>query len=393
MKLFFPPEYSEAYLQLELLLKRISLPIEGIHVSLSDCIETAQNEKAIYLAPLPSLEGCAKFAEWEWFALNEEVALFFPEDNACFKLIRKYYSNPVIFAGAGPGDPDLVTLASIKSLEECDVCLYDALGCKHLIKYLPKHAQAVYVGKRSKNHSTQQEEICRLIAYYVRCGKKVVRLKGGDPGIFGRLAEEIDTMDTLECPFRVIPGITSMSAATTGTGLMLTRRGLSRGFLAATPRIAGNTEFKIPNNEELLAMPRMFFMSILKCAELSEQLLASGLSPECEVTLILNASSANEKILSATLETLPDLQSQIKLGMPGLILVGKNASAQYIYKDHSLLEAKEFSSADELVKKEVLRLGGRVNAEEGELVKSVADFQCYCEGIIQEKLGAEESQD
>ena len=118
------------------------------------------------------------------------IAVTFKKDNVLFNEIRKYFVKPVTFAGAGPGNPDLVSVGTAKALKKCTICLYDSLIPIKLLEYLPKTAKAVFVGKRNGAHSIKQNQITQLISDYSRQGAKVVRLKGGDPGIFGRLAKK-----------------------------------------------------------------------------------------------------------------------------------------------------------------------------------------------------------
>ena len=261
------------------------------------------------------------------------LALTFRKGDARFNKLRSLFVKAVTFVSAGVGNAGLCTAAGIDALAHCDICLYDALMPQGLLDNLPPTAKAVYVGKRSGQHSHDQKEISALIADYARQGKKVVRLKGGDSGMFGRLAEEIDLLDELEIPHQVLPGVTSLSVATTGTGLLMTRRGLSRGFkVITTARAKGSTEPAIPADDPL---PTAIFMGIRSLAETLKPKPA-----ELPVSVVFEAGSINEQIISGTVET---IVSQIKPfeAKPGIVLLGQTADAKYRYKTHGILSGKK----------------------------------------------------
>ncbi len=162
----------------------------------------------------------------EWIPLDDlevpegqgHLAITFREGDGRMMALRSLFMQAVTFAGAGVSNKELCTSATLHALQRCDICLYDSLIDPSLLEELPSHAQAIDVGKRCGAHSKQQHETTRLLCECARQSKRVVRLKGGDPGIFGRLAEETEALEKLGIPFRVIPGISALQAATTGTG-------------------------------------------------------------------------------------------------------------------------------------------------------------------------------
>lgn len=252
---------------------------------------------------------------------TEAACLLFPAADARLRRIRSLFVNSVVFVGAGPGDPGLCTLAGAAALERCQVCLYDALVAPELLERLPSGALALDVGKRCGRHHKSQGEIGRLLTVYAREGRRVVRLKGGDPGIFGRLAEETAALDHLALPYRVIPGVSSLAAATTGTGMLLTRRGLSRGFEVLTPRqhegdhgAAGPAAARPP-----LAV----FMAVQALAETTAALLAAGRPADEPACLVLAASTPAEEIVAGTLADLVARVADRSASRPGLLLVGE----------------------------------------------------------------------
>ena len=159
----------------------------------------------------------------EWIELDElevpegqgHLAITFREGDERMTALRSLFTQAVVFAGTGVGNKELCTVATLNALNRCDICLYDSLIDHSLLEELPSHAQAIDVGKRCGAHSKQQHEATRLLCECACQCKRVVRLKGGDPGIFGRLAEEIEALEKLGIPFRIIPGISAFLAATT----------------------------------------------------------------------------------------------------------------------------------------------------------------------------------
>ncbi len=242
----------------------------------------------IPLASLPSPEGQGRLCMT--FRANDTAAL----------RLRSLFVKAAVFAGAGVGNSELCTVAAMKALERCDICLYDALLDSRLLQSVPPGAERVSVGKRSGMHSVPQEVTTRMIADEVRKGKRVVRLKGGDPGMFGRLAEEVDALDALSLPYRVIPGISSMSVATTATGLLLTRRGVSRGFSVLTPRKQGGAIADI-SAEARAGLPLVFFMAGSVSDRVAKQLIDDGMAPDTPAAFVVDAGGEEEEILRYSL--------------------------------------------------------------------------------------------
>lgn len=165
------------------------------------------------------------------------LAMTFRRGDGRLRALRDLYIKAVRFVGAGVGDAGLCTVAGLRELRGADVVIYDALMDASLLDGL--RAERLYVGKRSGAHALPQAAITALIGERARRGERVVRLKGGDPGIFGRLAEETDALAADGIPFRVLPGVSALAAATTATGMLLTRREAGKGFCVGTPRAVG----------------------------------------------------------------------------------------------------------------------------------------------------------
>ncbi len=264
-----------------------------------------------------------------------QLVLVFKKNNPTFNLLRKLFVKTVIFAGAGVGTRDNATLGAVEAVKNCDVCFYDALCPQELLEYLPVGAENIYVGKRKGEHSHSQSEICKMLVDYARKGKRVLRLKGGDPGLFGRLAEETEALDAFELPYRVLPGVSSLAAATTSTGLLLTRRGMSRGFSVVTSRKSGSADIDWISPEEKKSFPQVFFMGASELKTITDNLLSDGCSPELPVALVFNAGYPDCTVVSGTVGNIAAKMPETS--MPGIIIVGNIADSRFLFKEHGAL--------------------------------------------------------
>lgn len=273
----------------------------------------------------------------EWVPLSElpvpegqgALAITFRLGDPVWTRLRACFVKAVRFVGAGVGSADLCTWGGIKDLQQADVCLYDVLMDDHLLAFLPPHAERVFVGKRCGDHTVLQPEITSLIARSVRQGKRVVRLKGGDPGLFGRLAEETDELDRLALPYRVRPGVSALTAATTGTGMLLTRRGVSRGFAALTPRAEGGAVAGVAWDVRK-RLPLVLFMSIKVAGEIARQLLDEGWEATTPASIVFNAGADDERIFRTTLAALRDGHADaLDSEAPGLLVIGSVATGAF----------------------------------------------------------------
>ena len=273
----------------------------------------------------------------EWISLEDlptpdgqgVLAMTFREGDERFLRLRSLFVRTVIFAGAGAGHAGECTLSALRALQRADVCLYDALLDPALLEYLPQGAQRIDVGKRCGRKSPAQDEISAQITSFARQGRRVVRLKGGDPGIFGRLAEEADALDALHLSYRVIPGVSSLTTATTGTGMLLTRRGLSRGFTAMTPRLQGGKTAPV-NSASRSELPLVFFMAVSSLEPVVDDLLKDGMAADTPTAIVFGAGTDEELIIDGSLDTIPSRVAaatrdpqQLQTSQPGILLVGE----------------------------------------------------------------------
>ena len=251
--------------------------------------------------------------------------------------LRRLFVKSVTFAAAGVGSAGTCTLDSLAALQRCDLCLHDTLLGHELMELLPASVQCVDVGKRCGQHSVPQDDITQLIAFHARQGVRVVRLKGGDPGVFGRLAEEVDALDALHLPYRVLPGVSSLTAGTTTTGMLLTRRAVSRGFTVMTPRKEGGGIGSV-RIDERAKLPMVFYMAVSTAGEVARQLMADGLSPQTPAAVVYGAGSDQSRVVDADLAHIAAKIAQEPCEMPGLLLVGE--TAKYRYRNWGALEGR-----------------------------------------------------
>ncbi|MEI7898774.1 MAG: hydroxymethylbilane synthase [bacterium] len=273
----------------------------------------------------------------EWVALSELsvpagqgfLAVTFRLGDPAWTRLRSYFVKAVRFVGAGVGSADFCTWGGIKDLQQADVCLYDVLMDDHLLTFLSASAERVFVGKRCGGHTVKQPEITTLIARYVRQGKRVVRLKGGDPGLFGRLAEEVEELDRLALPYRVRAGVSALTVATTGTGMLLTRRGAARGFAALTPRAEGGAVAGVAWDIRQ-RLPLVLFMSIKVADDMARQLLDEGWAAATPASVVFNAGADDETVFRTTLAELRDgSAASFDTDAPGLLVIGSAAAGAY----------------------------------------------------------------
>ena len=243
------------------------------------------------------------------------LAVVFRAGDARLMEMRAHFVKAVRFVSAGVGDAGLCTVRGLRDLEEADVVLHDALFDLSLLgQKTEDRGQRIDVGKRCGAHTMKQAEITQLICDEVRKGRRVVRLKGGDAGLFGRLAEETDALTALQIPFVVRPGVSALVAATTGTGLLLTRRGESRGFTAYTPRSTGTET------------PQVAFMATRMASDEARRLVREGWPRTTPCAFVFDAAGPREEVRTATLGTVRKILPAKEEDRPGLFIVGRVAA-------------------------------------------------------------------
>ena len=223
--------------------------------------------------------------------------------------------------GAGPGDPELITLKGIRALRSADVLLYDALVNPDLLDHAPANSQKIYVGKKAGNHRYSQEEIHALISHFALQGLHVVRLKGGDPFVFGRGREEWAYAATLGITVDVIPGISSSIAVPEGAGIPLTHRKLAESFWVVTGTTSGN---KLSDDLRLAAQSSATIVILMGLGKIHDidSLLASHGKSDTPAAVISSGSTSDEKVILGKVNDIADKVHEAEITSPAIIVVG-----------------------------------------------------------------------
>jgi uroporphyrin-III C-methyltransferase/precorrin-2 dehydrogenase/sirohydrochlorin ferrochelatase len=228
----------------------------------------------------------------------------------------------VYLVGAGPGDPELLTLRALKLMQRADIALYDNLISPDILALLPPTTDRVYVGKRRADHTMRQEEINALLVKHAREGKRVLRLKGGDPFIFGRGGEEIDSLSSEGIPFEVVPGITAALGVAAYAGIPLTHRDYAQSCVFVTGHLKdGTMELDWP----ALARPQqtiVVYMGLLGLPQLCARLVEHGLRSATPAAIVQQGTARTQRVVTGTLRTLPRAAAKARLHAPTLTIIG-----------------------------------------------------------------------
>ena len=225
----------------------------------------------------------------------------------------------VYLVGAGPGDPELLTVKGRRILETADAVLFDHLAPGGLLDFVPPHAERIYVGKKKSAHAFSQEEICAMLIEHARRGQTVVRLKGGDPFIFGRGGEEAEALADAGIPFEIVPGVTTPLGIAAYTGVPLTHRDHTSAVTFVTGHAVGEIDWDKVGMAETLVV----FMGLTTFRQIAHELMARGRSPETPAMAVRWATRPDQETLAGTLRTLPGLIEERGMKPPATIIVGE----------------------------------------------------------------------
>jgi len=253
--------------------------------------------------------------------------------------------------GAGSGDPELLTLKAWRVMQRAEVVLYDSLVSEDILDMCASTAEKIFVGKRRANHALPQENINELLVKHALAGKIVVRLKGGDPFIFGRGGEELQEVVRHGIHFESIPGITAASAAASRTGIPLTHRDHAQSvkFVTACKKNGA------PNNDysELMDSSQtvVFYMGLHRLHEMTQGLIAAGRDSETPFAIISHASMPTQQVLIGTLSDIADQQAEAKLPTPALLIMGDVVTLYHEFADYNLgaMGKGEFVDVDKVI--------------------------------------------
>jgi len=234
----------------------------------------------------------------------------------------KEHHGEVFLVGAGPGDPDLLTLKAVRLIQQADIVFYDRLVSPAILEYCNSKAEMHYVGKAKSDHAVPQDDINQLLADHAKLGKTVLRLKGGDPFIFGRGGEEIELLADQQVPFQVVPGITAASGCSSYAGIPLTHRDYAQSVRFVTGHLKDGTA-NLPWGELIHPQQTLvIYMGLTGISHISKELIAHGMSGDTPIALIEKGTLPEQKVYTSTLTEISDVIANNDISAPTLTIIG-----------------------------------------------------------------------
>jgi uroporphyrin-III C-methyltransferase/precorrin-2 dehydrogenase/sirohydrochlorin ferrochelatase len=252
----------------------------------------------------------------------EAVAQFDAELEATKRGVEHRQQGEVYLVGAGPGDPDLLTFKALRLMQRADVVLYDRLIGKGILNLVRRDAERIYVGKQPQEHTVPQQEISQMLLRLAQEGKRVLRLKGGDPFIFGRGGEEIELLAAAGIPFQVVPGITAASGCAAYAGIPLTHRDHAQACVFVTGHTKDG-QFELDWNTLLQPHQTLaVYMGLAHLAGLTRAFIQKGAAPSTPAALIDNGTRPNQSVLIGTLDTIAEKAVTAGVKGPAILIIG-----------------------------------------------------------------------
>ncbi len=247
------------------------------------------------------------------------------------KSLTNNSAGKVFIVGAGPGDAELLTLKAARLIQHADVVLYDALVNPEILSLAGKKTLCQYVGKRAGQHSMRQKNISELMAEHALEGKTVVRIKGGDPGLFARSSEECLILAQNNIPFAIVPGVTAASGMSAYTGVMLTDRDFSQSVQYITARFQNESDE--PNWQHIVAnaesQTTVFYMGVKRIGLICQRLLNAGMPSDMPMMLCERATYHDQTLVTGTVSNLADRVKNTTIEGPGIIVLGRTCQRRH----------------------------------------------------------------
>lgn len=247
------------------------------------------------------------------------------ENDSNIKFNSKAILKPgeVALVGAGPGDPELLTLRALRFIQQAEVTIYDRLVSQDILNLLPETSEKLYVGKKQASHSVPQDKINELLVEQAKLGKRVLRLKGGDPFIFGRGGEEAEYALSQGVSCHLCPGITAASGCTTYAGIPLTHRGVAQGCTFITGHMENDGKLNLPwDSLTSNAQTIVFYMGINTLPKIASKLIKHGKKPDTPAALIYKGTQPEQQVFRGRLDTLEAIVAEHNIKPPTLIVIG-----------------------------------------------------------------------